>query len=151
MTAFPVSLRRRRAFVDSSANLALFNQDDRNHALAVATLDWLIDQRYRLYTTNAMLIESHALILSVLGSRVANRFLRDVTQSNTVVVRVLGSDEARVRQILFRYDDKVFSYNDAISFAVMERLNIGLAFTFDSDFRQYGWSVAAPPSGMPGR
>jgi uncharacterized protein len=132
--------------VDSSANLALLNDADRNHARAVATFDWLIDQRYRLYTTNAMLIESHALILSELGSRAANRFLRDVTRGNAVIVRVRAAEEERARGILFRYEDKAFSYNDAISFAVMERLGIDLAFTFDSDFRQYGLTVAVPPS-----
>jgi len=144
MTDFPVSIRTRRAFVDSSANLALLDRD-RNHQAAVSILDWLISQRYRLYTTNAMLIESHALILSVLGNRIANQFLLEVVDSSTVVVRVRAADEERARTILYRYEDKVFSYNDAISFAVMERLGIELAYTFDSDFRQYGWLVAAPP------
>ena len=108
-------------------------------------LDQLIAQRYRLYSTNAMLIESHALILSVMGNHVANRFLRDTMRGPTVVVRVREADEGRAREILLRYEDKAFSYNDAISFAVMERLGIDLAFTFDSDFRQYGWAVATPP------
>jgi uncharacterized protein len=146
MTGFLPPLQRRRALTDSSAYLALVNRRDRHHLAAIRVAEWLADQRYRLYTTNAMLIESHALILSVLGSRVAYRFLQDVMQSSTVVVRVRGSDEERARQILFHYEDKPFSYNDAISFAVMERLSIGLAFTFDSDFRQYGWTVAIPPS-----
>jgi predicted nucleic acid-binding protein len=132
--------------VDSSANLAVVNRNDRNHETAIAIADWLIVQRYRLYTTNAMLFESHALILSQLGNRAANQFLRGVLNSNTVVVRVRAADEERAREILFRYEDKAFSYNDAISFAIMERLGIDLAFTFDSDFRQYGWRVAAPPS-----
>jgi predicted nucleic acid-binding protein len=144
MTSFPVSLRQRRVLIDSSAYLALLNRHDRNHEAAASILDWLIAERYRLYTTNAMLIESHALILSVLGNRIANRFLVDMKESSTVIVRVRGSDEERAREILYHYEDKIFSYNDAISFAVMERLGIQLAFTFDSDFRQYGWSVAAP-------
>lgn len=51
-------------------------------------------------------------------------------QSNTVIVRVRGSDEERAKQILFRYTDKDFSFADAISFAVMERLKVNPAFTF---------------------
>jgi uncharacterized protein len=144
MTGFLPPLQRRRVLTDSSAYLALVNRRDRHHLEAIRVAEWLADQRYRLYTTNAMLIESHALILSVLGSRVAYRFLQDAMQSSTVIVRVRANDEERAREILFRYEDKAFSYNDAISFAVMERLSIDLAFTFDRDFRQYGWTVARP-------
>jgi uncharacterized protein len=146
MIRFPVSRQTRRVLVDSSANLAVINRRDRNHEAAIAIANWLIAQRYRLYTTNAMLFESDALILSQLGIRAANQFLRGVLRSSTIVVRVRATDEERARTILFRYEDKVSSYNDTLSFAVMERLGIDLAFTFDSDFRQYGWTVATPPS-----
>lgn len=144
---FPPSIRRWRAFTDTSAYLALLDRNDRNNQVANAALVWLAAERYRLYTTNAMLIESHALILSGMGNRVANRFLQDVMQSSTVIVRVRAGDEERAREILYRYEDKAFSYNDAISCAVMERLDIGLAFTFDSGFRQCGWSIVVPPAG----
>jgi uncharacterized protein len=58
-----------------------------------------------------------------------------------VVIRARAADENRAKQILFQYDDKDFSFADAISFAVMERLQIRLAFTFDRDFAQYGFTV----------
>jgi hypothetical protein len=48
----------------------------------------LAEQRYRLYTTNVMLIETHALILSVLGHRQAVQFLRESDQGSTTVIRV---------------------------------------------------------------
>jgi predicted nucleic acid-binding protein len=83
----------------------------------------------------------YPLILSVLGRTQAAQFLKDMQESNTVILRVRASDEARAQQILFQYDDKDFSFADAISFAVMERLAIRLAFTFDRDFAQYGFTV----------
>jgi len=134
-------LRERRVFVDSSAYLALLDTDDEHHREAIATLQELAQARYRQFTTNVLLIESHALILSVLGRGRAAQFLKDMEESNTVVIRARAADEERAKQILFQYTDKEFSFADAISFAVMERFAMRLAFSFDRDFAQYGFSV----------
>ena len=136
-----LTLRERRVFVDSSAYLALLDTDDEHHREAIEILRELAHARYRQFTTNVLLIESHALILSVLGRAKAAQFLKDMQESNTVVIRARASDEERAKQILFQYTDKDFSFADAISFAVMERLDIRLAFTFDRDFAQYGFTV----------
>jgi predicted nucleic acid-binding protein len=74
----------------------------------------------------------------------AAQFLRDMAESHTAVVRVRAADETRAQQIIFQYTDKDFSFADAISFAVMERLDIGLVFTFDQHFAQYGFTVLTP-------
>jgi predicted nucleic acid-binding protein len=53
-------------------------------------------------------------------------------------------DEQRAREIIFSQTDKPCSHTDATSFAVMERLRIGTAFTFDRHFAQYGFAVLGP-------
>lgn len=88
-----------------------------------------------------MLIEGHALILSVLGNRQASQFLQEIDWGSTTVIRVRQTAEERAKQILYRYTDKNFSFNDAISFVVMERLDISSAFSFDQDFAQYGFAA----------
>jgi predicted nucleic acid-binding protein len=60
------------------------------------------------------------------------------------VIRVRASDEERARDIVYRYTDKDFSLADAISFVVMDRLQITRAFTFDHHFAQYGVPALAP-------
>ena len=137
----PLPLRERRVFVDSSVYLALLDVDDEHHRHATQIVHQLAHERYRQFTTNVLLIESHALILSVLGRAKAAQFLKDMEESNTVIIRARAADEKRAKQILFQYTDKDFSFADAISFAVMERLAIRLAFSFDRDFAQYGFSV----------
>ena len=62
--------------------------------------------------------------------------------SSSVIVRVRASYETRVKQMISAYRDKDHSLTDALSFAVMERLGISLAFTFDRHFAQYGFLVA---------
>ena len=141
-----LSLRSRRVFVDSSAYLALLDEHDAHHTDATQIITQLARAHYRPYTTNVLIIESHALLVSRLGAAIGRRFLLDIQQGGTVIVRVRAADEERAREIVFRYSDKGFSLADAISFVVMERLQIQQAFTFDQHFAQYGFSVVAAGS-----
>lgn len=143
MARLPHSITSRRAFVDSSAYLGLLDADDEHHEAAVAIISDLARAGWRQLTTNALIIECHALLLSNLGIATAARFLQDIDASRTTIVRVRASDEARAKQIIFQYTDKDFSFTDAISFAVMERLGITWAFTFDRHFAQYGFTQYA--------
>lgn len=143
MTAFA---RRdlRRVFVDTSAFYALADDRDGNHGPARVIRRLLVDSHSRLYTTNFVLAETHGLLLTRLGRAIALQTLTDVYRSNTTVERASVADELRARSILAQYDDKAFSLTDSISFAVMERLSITQAFSFDGDFAQYGFDVLRP-------
>jgi uncharacterized protein len=61
--------------------------------------------------------------------------------SPTTLVWVMPADVQRAKAIIYQYDDKDFSLTDATSFAVMERLHVPAAFTFDRHFAQYGFTV----------
>jgi predicted nucleic acid-binding protein len=52
------------------------------------------------------------------------------------------ADEEKAKDIIRRYTDKTFSYTDATSFAVMERLGAREAFAFDPHFQQYGLKLS---------
>jgi predicted nucleic acid-binding protein len=54
------------------------------------------------------------------------------------VIRISKTDEEKARRIIFGYRDKEFSYCDATSFALIERLRIRSAIAFDIHFTQYG-------------
>lgn len=94
--------------------------------------------RDRQYTTNVLLIEAHALILSTLGRDRAAQFLVAMNRGATTIVRVRAADEERAQALIVRHTDKSYSFADAISFVVMERLGMRSAFTFDQHFTQYG-------------
>ena len=140
----PRTRRHRRIFVDTSAYQAILAENDTHHATAAAVLARLIGSGYQFVTTNAVLFEAHALIMSTQGIAVAGRFLHQTYASATAIVRVRASDEEQARAIIAQYDDKDFSYTDALSFAVMTRLDLRLAFTFDRHFSQYGFAQLAP-------
>ena len=138
----PSGVHARRVFVDTSASFAVANRRDASHGPVSALMQQLVAEHRRLFTTNFVLAELHALLLTCLDRRVAARVLVDTDASRlTTVVRVGARDERRTREIVFGYADKDFSLTDATSFVVMERLGVQHAFTFDADFAQYGLTV----------
>ena len=128
-------------FVDSSAFFAVIDRDDRDNARADAIQNSLFRSSARLVTSNFIVAECHALILNRVGRDPALLFLNRMEANGFEVVRVTPEDEARAVQIIRQYDDKSFSYVDGSSFAVMERLDINLAFSFDRHFAQYGFQL----------
>jgi len=127
-----------RVLVDTSAVYALLDRSDANHAAAQAELQTLKRRRVEPLLTNLVVAESHALLLARLDAAIARRWLISIAWP---IERVTPEDEARATAIVARYTDKTFTYTDAASFAVMERLGLRAAFAFDSHFRQYGLQV----------
>ncbi len=138
----PGRLAPERVFLDTSAFIALAKEDDTNHASAVAIWAGLRRARVGLVTTNYVVAETHALLLRYFGYLAGRKFLQDMQHSAiTLVVRAEEDDEDAARAIIYRYTDKDFSFADAVSFAVMKRLRVVRAFTFDGHFSQYGVEV----------
>lgn len=121
-------------FVDSSAFYALIDRSDSNHRRALTMFRAAARQRRQLITTDFVVAESHALFLSRLGRTLAARWLLTLTAE---VIRVTEEDESRAKAIIMAYHDKDFSYCDAVSFAVMERLGFSQVLAFGVHFRQY--------------
>jgi len=132
----------RAIFADTSGLLSMMIQRDENHVVARRIRRLTVERKLPLVTTNYVVAELHALMLSKVGRAIALRGLLDIDRGRTLVIRVGEDDERRARQILIRYDDKDFSLTGATSFAVMERLGITEAFTFDHHFVQFGlWAL----------
>lgn len=134
---------RRAIFVDTSVFYAFADQDDGDHQTVSDLLEKFQNQRITLVTSNFIIAETHALMLSRLGRSSAKQWLRDIPQIARIEQATL-EDEEEARLIIFRYRDKDFSYTDAISFAMMERLGIKEAFSLDEHFRQYGKFIVRP-------
>ena len=121
--------------VDSSAVLALLNNQDKWHEEAVAVLKSLVAKGATFAMTNFLVAECHALLLARLDRNIARKWLITFDWN---LVRITPGDESFAREIIKRYHDKDFSLTDATSFAVMRRYGINFAFTFDQHFKQYG-------------
>ena len=127
-----------RVFVDTGGFYAALNRRDAHHRDAARLLRRAQREQWFLFTTNVVLAESHALILVRVGRERAWNFLQAIITGQANVIRTEEADERRARAIIEHYQDKAFSYCDAVSFAIMERLDIREAVAFDDHFRQYG-------------
>ena len=99
-------------------------------------------EAWRLVATNAVIFETHALLLArARPPEVALKFLDSVEAGVCDVVRLLKTDEEQAIALIRSHRDKTYSLCDASSFAVMERLGISEAIAFDQDFQSYGHFV----------
>ncbi len=113
---------------------------DEHHDEATAIMASLSQTKTRLYTTNFVVAELHALAITRVDRDFAFEVLQLLDRSrDATIVRVAVADEVRAREIIRQYNDKSFSLADATSFAVMERLDLTFAFAFDRHFAQFGF------------
>jgi uncharacterized protein len=130
----------RRVFVDTSGFFALLARDDINHEHAQELFTRAARERWRLLTTNIVTFETHALLLNRVrsGREVALAFLDRFPNDQVQLIRFRQLDTDKAIAILRSHRDKKYSLCDAHSFAVMERLKLSDAISFDRHFRTYG-------------
>ena len=130
----------RHVFVDSGAFFGMFVPEDAHHQRAMEFFAHANSQDWQLVTTNVVVIETHALIVNRSHGGRANAlaFLDAIEGGGCQVERVGESDETRAVALLRAHEDKTYSFCDALSFVVMERLNIPEAIAFDRHFAEYG-------------
>ena len=133
----------RNLFVDTSAFIALRVADDVNYTKAHHFLTVIKESRLRLHTTNFILNEVYT---SFCRFHEVAMEMADLIMENPLITlnRVSPEDEKTGLEILRTFKDKDFSYTDATSFAVMQRININTAFAFGEHFTQYGKFVVVP-------
>lgn len=133
-------------FIDTSAFIALHDEDDAFHAAAVSFLtpETINRLHARLVTTNFVFAEVYAYFCRNHADAVAvGTYIRD--SKILRYIRPDAADEEAAWEIARRYADKDFSFVDCLSFAVMRKLGCNRAFAFDSHFEQAGFAL------VPGR
>jgi uncharacterized protein len=120
-------------FVDTSIWFAAASKRDRGNAQAKSILESNPDH----VTTDHILVESWFLLNSRYGRRIAELFWEQLRRSTVHLETVTAGDLEAAWAIGFAFRDQDFSLVDRTSFAVMERLGITKAASFDNDFAVY--------------
>lgn len=126
-----------QVFVDTSFWISLRDRREGRHALAREIAARLLHQRTALVVTLLVFAETHAYFCR--AHRLREQILAEFWDNPVVrIENVSFQDQETALTILREHPDKDFSLCDAISFAVMRRLQIRRAVAFDEHFRQFG-------------
>jgi predicted nucleic acid-binding protein len=127
----------REVLADAAFWIARRNQRDENHEAAIAITQRLLRERVRLVVTPLIFAEAHAYFSRAAILR--ERFIADCWKNPIVRMEQPSyEDQQNAIDILLAHKDKTFSFCDAVSFAIMRRLRVSTAVTFDDHFRQFG-------------
>jgi len=127
-------------FIDTGAWIAIADSNDQYSNEASQLYTGLILKRTQLVTSDLVLVETYNLLLKTIGNKATVNFSAKLKAIPFLkVLSITQHDWERAWKILEKYSDKDFSFTDCTSFALMERLKIRTAFTFDSHFIQYGF------------
>lgn len=134
-------MRPEPIFVDSSAWIALFDKADgrfqeareywhhlRHHRRELVTSEYVLDETYTLLRRGPV-----GLSLAVaLHDKLADSRLAEV-------IEIDSNLRTEAWRLFGRYDDKVLSFTDCTSFALMRREDLLEVFGFDRDFERAGF------------
>jgi uncharacterized protein len=130
----------RALFLDTSFILALEDADDQHHREAALFWRTYHQRPLALVTTAYVFDETLTIIRKRLDhARAMTVAHRLRTSSLTSLLPVDPADFEAGLVWFERYHDKAFSFTDCVSFAVMKRLDLSTALTFDQHFVQAGF------------
>ena len=131
-----------RLFVDTSAWLALDDENDQYHEKAVAKSSEIKRLRIELITSEYIIDESITLIRYRVSHKAAIIFGDSLLSSRIVkILNVTNEDRLKAWEMFKKYDDKDLSFTDCTSFILMRNLRLQKAFAFDDHFKQIGFEL----------
>jgi len=132
----------KKIFVDTSAIIAIFNEKDKYYDEAKNYIYSLVKTKFLLITTNTILIETFDFFKRKSSNIELNKICSSIKESS--LFSIVYSDETIEKEafkIFIKYNDQRFSFTDCISFAFMRLYEIDRAFTFDDDFKIFGFKI----------
>jgi predicted nucleic acid-binding protein len=120
-------------FVDTSVWYAAADSSDRSNGRART----ILSGGDRLVTSDHVLLETWLLLRHRISREAAERFWEAIGGGAATLEMVTGSDLQAAWAAGRDFPDQDFSLTDRTSFAVMERLGVHRAASFDADFSVY--------------
>lgn len=132
-------------FLDASAWFAVIDPQAQHHAAAIARQNEAAGSGVVFLTTQLVIAEVHALVMSRRGPRAGQEFLREALGGGALHVVYAAAElvQAAAMDWVMRYSDQPFSLCDAVSFEVMRRERVRRVLTLDRHFATAGFEIVA--------
>jgi uncharacterized protein len=131
-----------RLFVDTSAWLALNDKNDQYHQDALLKKAIIKTRKIDLITSDYVVDETLTIIRYRVSHQAAVVYGDSLMNSRIVTIIGITENEKLAAWALFKkYSDKELSFTDCTSFALMKKLGLRQAFSFDDHFRQTGFQL----------
>jgi uncharacterized protein len=129
-------------FVDTGVWYAANVAEDPSHQ---AARELLRHGHGRLLTTDYVLDELVTL-LTMRGHRAVAVSLCGELWKGTIcrIAWTTTDDAAKAWDVFVKFEDKLWSFTDCVSYAVMKRLGVNQAYSLDEHFGQFGFVVVKP-------
>lgn len=129
-------------FLDTCFFIALSDEKDKNHLKAKKSLMKHVQKGARFVTGRNILIEYLDGVTKRISKKKAIEELDNILNSKLLLVEPLKEEDWGKAIMYFRkYHDQQIDMTDCLSFAIMERLELNNAMTFDNDFRIHGFEL----------
>lgn len=130
-----------KLFIDTSAFVALTDKSVYYHEAASLFITSLAHP-VKLITSDFILDETITRISTSIGPTLACTFAESIIKSKIhEIVYVDYNILIDSLKLLKKYSDKKLSFTDVTSFAIMKRLKLTDAFSFDRDFLKAGFHI----------
>ena len=134
--------KKSKIFVDSSAWVALFFENDQSHKKAVTLFQKLKALRAPLYTSDYVIDETITTLLFKSGHKQSVAAGKALFFSEIIKIVYVHPDYFKPAWELYqKYADKKFSFTDVTSFVIAKDIHIKKVFSFDGDFSKAGFEL----------
>lgn len=138
------SLYSSSVLIDTGAFIALKDPLDINHNFALNCSVEIARRHLPLFVTTPTICETQRRFLFDFGVVEAQSLLENIYDGSFNIIRTVEADELKAIELTTKYKSHELTLTDAINMAVMLRLEIANAFSFDRHYPQVGF-LRIPP------
>lgn len=135
------TIYERAIILDAGPLISIYDPQDKRGDSIQELIKRLQQRQFPLYITLLTISEAHNRILQDVNKQRALEFLNDIMDGSVHILRMQDDDDAKIVNIISRYQDQTISFTDAAVMVLMMRNHIQKVLTYDWHFNLLNFIV----------